>query len=80
MFFFQQNTALQYRLYSSPKKPVSVTCCPTDCLIPEFCSEASLPSHNQNTAAQFTIDYSYFINEISTKRQPSQIREISNYL
>jgi len=72
----------QYRSYSSSSnEPATVTRCPIDCLIPEFCPEASPPTHNQNTAAMpFTIDYSYFINEMSSKRQPSQLREISSYI
>jgi len=69
----------QYQLYSSVNEPVTVARCPTDCLIPEYGSEAPQPSHNQNSAIPFTIDYSYFINDISSKRQPSQLREISKY-
>jgi len=69
----------QYQLYSSANEPASVARCPIDCRIPEFGSEAPQPPHNQNSAIPFTIDYSYFINDISSKRQPSQLREISNY-
>jgi len=70
----------QYQLYSSTNEPASVARCTVDCRIPEYDPEASSqPPHNQNSAIPFTIDYSYFINDISSKRQPSQLREISNY-
>lgn len=74
--------------YSVSKGPVSVASCPMDCSIPEYLPEPSstLPSaavHNQNTtgvSTPFKIDYSRFINEVSSIRQPSQLREISNYV
>lgn len=53
--------------------------CSVDCIVPEYCPEEPLPPYNQNTAIPFEIDYSYFINEISSKRQSSKLREISNY-
>jgi len=67
----------QYQLYSSTNEPATVARCQIDCLISEY--EAPKPSHNHNSAIPFAIDYSYFINDISSKRQPSQLREISNY-
>lgn len=69
----------QYQLYSSANEPATVAHCPIDCPIPEYGPEAPQPSQNQNSDIPFTIDYSYFINDISSKRQPSQLREISNY-
>jgi len=69
----------QYQLYSSANEPASVAHCPIDHLIPEYGPEDPQPSHNPNSAMPFTIDYSYFINDISSKRQPSLLREISNY-
>lgn len=69
----------QYQLYSSANESASVAHCPIDCIIPKYDPEASQPSLNQNSATPFSIDYSYFINDISSKRQPSQLREISNY-
>lgn len=73
----------QYKLYSVTKGPVAVAN-PIERTIPEYLSKhdgesSSSSRHCQNTAlARYTIDYSYFINEISSKRRPSQLREISN--
>lgn len=73
----------QYQLYSSSKDTAPVDRCPIDCLIPEYycpvAESCALPAPNRNADIPFTIDYSRFINEISSKRQPSQLREISNY-
>jgi len=69
----------QYKFYSSSKESASMERCPVDRIIPEYCPEEPLPSYNKNSAIPFEIDYSYFINEISSKRQPSKLREISNY-
>jgi hypothetical protein len=76
--FLLQNMA-QYQLYSSSKESAAVERCPIDCVIPGYCPAEPLPSYNQNNVTPFKIDYSYFINEMSSKRQPSKLREISNY-
>lgn len=68
----------QYQFYSSSKESASMERCPVACIVPEYCPEEPLPSYNQNSAIPFEIDYSYFINEISSKRQSSRLREISN--
>lgn len=80
-YIFLQNMS-QFQSYSASKGPVSVAS-PMDCSITEYLpttSDGNLSAsrHKQN-ADPFQIDYSRFINEISSKRQPSQLREISNY-
>lgn len=73
----------QYKLYSATKGPVAVAN-PIERKVPEYLSKhdgesSSSSRHCRNTAsAQYKINYSYFINEISSKRKPSQLREISN--
>lgn len=71
-----------YQLYSVSNGPVSVIS-PMDCSIPEYLPhpESSTPRavHTKTTAIPFKIDYSRFINDFSSKRQPSQLREICNY-
>lgn len=72
----------QYKLYSATKGPVAVAS-PIECSVPEYLSKhdgesSSSSRHCQKTASTpYTIDYSRFINEISSKRKPSQLREIS---
>lgn len=62
--------------FSSGKEPVSVA----SCSVPEYLQEPPPPSHNQDTSSIPTsTDYSRFINEISSKRQPSLLREICKY-
>ncbi|CAI6350117.1 unnamed protein product [Macrosiphum euphorbiae] len=75
---FMKLKMAQYHLYSSTNEPATVARCQIDCLISEY--EAPQPSHNHNSAIPFAIDYSYFINDISSKRQPSQLREITRVL
>ncbi|XP_026805661.1 kynurenine/alpha-aminoadipate aminotransferase, mitochondrial-like isoform X3 [Rhopalosiphum maidis] len=70
----------QYQLYSSSKESAAVERCPIDCVIPGYCPEEPIPSYNQNNAIPFKIDYSYFINEMSSKREPSKLREITRLL
>lgn len=72
----------QFQSYSASKGPVSVASL-MDCSITEYLpvseGDSSASRQKQNAAAApFQIDYSRFINEISSKRQPSQLREISN--
>ncbi|XP_027853409.2 kynurenine/alpha-aminoadipate aminotransferase, mitochondrial-like isoform X2 [Aphis gossypii] len=74
-----QNMA-QYQFYSSSKESASMERCSVDCIVPEYCPEEPLPPYNQNSAIPFEIDYSYFINEISSKRQSSKLREITRLL
>lgn len=70
----------QYQFYSSSKESASMERCPVDCIVPEYCPEEPLPLYNRKSDIPFEIDYSYFINEISSKRQSSKLREISNYI
>ncbi|VVC44503.1 Pyridoxal phosphate-dependent transferase, subdomain 2,Pyridoxal phosphate-dependent transferase [Cinara cedri] len=70
-----------YQLYSVTDGPVSLIS-PMDCSIPEYLplSESLAPPEVHNkiiTAVPFAIDYTRFINEFSSKRQPSQLREIT---
>jgi len=68
---------------SISKRPVSVVSCSVDHSITGYLPEPSsvTPSvaatHNQTATPVVPVDYSRFINEISSKRQPSQLRELS---
>lgn len=69
----------RYQLYSAGKGPVAITKnYPSDCSNPNYLPESDVNNRNITIISR-PIDYSYFINEISSKRQPSQLREICNY-
>lgn len=74
-----QNMA-RYQLYSAGKGPVAMT---KNCPIPEYnlYESPSPPVNKQNIPiTRGQIDYSRFVNDISSRRRPSQLREICNYL
>jgi hypothetical protein len=71
----------QYQLLYSGSEGSVLTARPIDCSIPEYLPEPLLLSHHDKTKTivPSKIDYSRFINEISSRRRPAQLREISNY-
>lgn len=78
IFFFTQKMA-QYHFYSTSKEPVQ-TSRPIDCPMPDVYIPTILqPTHNHKNAVTPPIDYTRFINRFSSKRQPSKLRELSNY-
>lgn len=73
--------------YSAPEGPVSVASCQIENSISEYRPKPSqMPPfthvHEPSIAPvrPFTIDYSRFINEFSSKRQPSELRELSKII
>lgn len=77
---FRRVMAQYQLLYSGSEGPV-LTAHRIGLSIPEYSPEPLLPSqHNtMKTVVPSKIDYSRFINEISSRRRPAQLREISNY-
>lgn len=69
--------------YSVSDGSVSVIS-PLDCSIPEYLfhaeSSAQAAAVHNKTNAAVPVDYSRFINDFSSKRQPSQLRELCKYL